>query len=145
MTTPLKTVRFLGSTSTRQSPRHKGDRLEMEPRGEVPVTLTPTYLNPRLSGAPEVQLVKNEKYPIPLSLMSEDVAEEGALFEQILNLKYQDYNLQDLEKFSQFQANQYMCKRVDLITQAKVIAPQEWIEKLAPSGLLNLLRIPHFS
>ena len=76
--------------------------------------------------------------------MSEDVAEEGELMEHILNLKYQDYNLQDPEIFPQFQADQYMCKRIDLITQVEVLAPQEWIEKLVPSGLLNLLQIPHF-
>ena len=38
-----------------------------------------------------------------------------------------------------------MYKRVDSITQAEVPAPQEWVEKLAPSSLLNLLRILHFS
>lgn len=37
-----------------------------------------------------------------------------------------------------------MCKRVNPVTKVKVLAPQEWIEKLTPSGLLNLLRIPHF-
>lgn len=37
-----------------------------------------------------------------------------------------------------------MTTKIDLITQAKNIVPQEWIEKLAPSGLLKLLRIPHF-
>lgn len=37
-----------------------------------------------------------------------------------------------------------MCKRVDPITQEEVIVPQEWIEKWVSSGLLNLLRIPHF-
>ena len=76
--------------------------------------------------------------------MSEDVVEEGALLGKILNPKYQDYNLQDPEKFPQFQVDQYMCKRVDPITQAEVLAPQEWIENLMPSRLLNLLQIPHF-
>ena len=37
-----------------------------------------------------------------------------------------------------------MCRRLDLITLAKVIVPQEWIEKLVASGLLNLLRTLHF-
>ena len=59
--------------------------------------------------------------------MSKDVVEEGALLGKTLNLKYQDYNLQDLEKFLQFQVDQYMCKRIDLITQAEGLAPQEWI------------------
>ena len=52
--------------------------------------------------------------------------------------------MQDLEKFLQFQADQYMCKRINPVTKAEVLAPQEWIEKLAPSRLLNLLCIPHF-
>lgn len=51
----------------------------MEPCKEVPVTWNPTYVNPRLSGAPEIHLVKNEKYIILLPPMSEDVVEEGAL------------------------------------------------------------------
>ena len=116
----------------------------MESYRKVPITWTLAYVNPRLSGAPKVHLVKNEKYLIPLPPMSEDVAEEGELLEHIPNLKYQDYNLQDPEKFPQFQVDQYMCKRVDPITQVEVIVMQEWIEKLAPFGLLNLLRIPHF-
>ena len=47
-------------------------------------------------------------------------------------------------KFPQFQVDQYMCKRVDPITQVEVLALQEWIENFAPFGLLNLLWIPHF-
>ena len=105
MTTPPKTIIFSRSTSTRQSPRHRDDQPEMEPRKEVPITWTPTYLNPRLSGSLEVQLVKNPKYPIPLPPMSKAVVEEGALLGQIPNLKYQDYNLQDPEKFPQFQVD----------------------------------------
>ena len=37
-----------------------------------------------------------------------------------------------------------MCKRIDPITQAKVLAPQEWIKNITPSGFLNVMRIPHF-
>jgi len=94
----------------------------MEPRREVPFTSIPAYLNLRLSGVPDIQLTKNTKYSILLPLMSEDVIEEGALLGHIQNLKYQDYNLQDHEKFPQFQANQYMCKTIDPITQADVFA-----------------------
>lgn len=54
---------------------------------------------------PEVQFPKNAKYPTPLSLMSEDVVEEGNLLENILQLRYKDYNLQDLEKYPQFQVD----------------------------------------
>jgi hypothetical protein len=93
----------------------------MESHKEVPTTWTPVYVNPGLSGAREVQLTKNAKYLIPLPPMSEDVAEEGELLEHIPNLKYQGYNLQKLEKFQQFQVDQYMCKRFDLITQADVL------------------------
>ena len=37
-----------------------------------------------------------------------------------------------------------MYKKIDPIMKAKVLALQEWIKKLAPLGLLNLLRIPNF-
>ena len=93
MTTPPKIVRFPGSSSTRQSPRHRGDCLETEPRREAPMSLTSTYLTMRVSGARDIQLAKNSKYPIPLPPMSEDVQQEGALLGHIPNLKYQDYNL----------------------------------------------------
>ena len=38
MTTPSKTVIFSGSTSMRQYPQHRGDRPEIEPCREIPVT-----------------------------------------------------------------------------------------------------------
>lgn len=88
--------------------------------------------------------MKNAKYPIPLPPMSKDVIEEGDILGNILNLRYQDYNLQDPENFPQFQAYKYLCKNPDLITLAETIAPQDYIEKLAPSELLNLLKISHF-
>lgn len=46
--------------------------------------------------------MKNTKYPIPLPPMSKDVIEEGDLLGNIPNLRYQDYNLEDPEKFPQF-------------------------------------------
>ena len=55
--------------------------------------------------------------------MSQDVIEEGDLLGNILNLLYQDYNLQDPEKFPQFQADKYLCKKPDPITLAETIAP----------------------
>lgn len=67
------------------------------------------------------------------------------LLRHISNLKYQDYTLLDVEKFPQFQADMYMCKNIDLVTQVEVLALQEWIEKITPSRLLNLLRILHFT
>ena len=57
----------------------------------------------------------------------------------IPTFKYQDYNLLDLEKFPQFQTEQYMCKNIDPVTNVEVLAPKEWIEKHAPARLLNLL------
>lgn len=53
--------------------------------------------------------------------------------------------MQDQEKYPQFQVDQYMRRKIDPITQVEKIVPQDWIAKLALSGLLKLLRIPHFS
>lgn len=68
----------------------------------MPIAWTLEYVSPRVSGAPDFPLVKNMKYHIPLPPTSKDVVEEGDLSGYIPILKYQDYNLQDLEKFPQF-------------------------------------------
>ena len=93
------------------------------------------YINQRMGGVSNVPLMKNVKYHIPLPPMSKDMIEEGGLLGHILILRYQDYNLQDREKFPQFRENKYLCKRPDPITLVEVIFPKEWIEKLAPSKL----------
>lgn len=118
MKTPPKTVIFSANSSTRQSPRHRGNQPAIQNRREVPIAWTPVYVSSRTSRALDIPLVKNEKYHILLPPMSEDVIEQGDLLGHISILRYQDYNLQDLEKFPQFQADKYMCKRPDLITLA---------------------------
>ena len=74
----------------------------MENLREASIAWTLIYINPQESTVVKVPLVKNTKYPIPLPTMSEDVIEEGDLLKSILNLQYQDYNLQDPLKFPQF-------------------------------------------
>lgn len=117
----------------------------MEAHLDKSVHWIPTYVNPCQEGALEVQLPKNAKYPTPLPPMSEDVIEEDDLLANIPQLRYQDYNLQDPEKYPQFQEDQYMTRQIDPITQVEKIVPQEWISNLASSGLLKLMRIVHFS
>jgi hypothetical protein len=112
MTTPLKTMRFVGISSTRQSPRHKGDRPKMETKSEEPMTLILTYVFQRVIGVPDIQLAKNAKYPVPFPPMSKDVIEEGTFLGYIQTPKYQDYKLLDPEKFPQFQANHICAKRL---------------------------------
>ena len=76
--------------------------------------------------------------------MSEDVEEEGSLLGYVNNLKFKDYNLLDHIKFVQFQVDQYMAMIVNPTTKVEALTPQAWIASLQPSGLLNLLQIPHF-
>ena len=74
----------------------------MESRSNRTLHWLPTYLKPLQEGAPKVQLPRGAKYPTPLVPMSEDFLEEGDLLANIPQLRYQDYNLQDPEKFPQF-------------------------------------------
>ena len=55
----------------------------MENGREASIAWTPIYINPWASIVPEIPLAKNEKYPIPLPPMSEDVIEEGDLLGNI--------------------------------------------------------------
>ena len=81
---------------------------------------------------------------MPLPPMSEDVKEEGSLLGYVNDLKYQDYNLLDHVKFPQFQVDQYMAMTVNPAMKVETLTLQAWIASLQPSGLLNLLQIPHF-
>ena len=38
-----------------------------------------------------------------------------------------------------------MCKKIDPVTQAEVLATQQFIKQLGPLGLVNILCIPHFA
>ena len=97
----------------------------METRTDASIHWIPTYVNPGHDDAPKVQLPKNAKYLTPLSPMSEDVVEEGDLLANIPQLRCQDYNLQDPKNYPQFQADQYMTRKIDPITQVEKIVPQE--------------------
>ena len=55
--------------------------------------------------------------------MFEDVVKEGDSLATIPQLRYQDYNLQDLEKFPQFQPDQYLIRQIYPITQVEKIVP----------------------
>ena len=97
----------------------------METQTEASIHWISTHINSWLNDAPEVKLPKNAKYPTPFPPMSEDVVDEGNLLANIPQLRYQDYNLQDPEKYPQFQADQYMSQKIDLISQVKKIVPQD--------------------
>ena len=94
--------------------------------------------------APKIQLSVKSKYLVSLPSMSKDVEEEVSLLGYVNDLKYQDYNLLDRLKFPQFQMDQYMSMIMNPMTKVEALTPQAWIALLQPSGLLNLLQIPHF-
>lgn len=132
------------SQPVRQSPRHQHGPDEQElPQGRAMLFL-PAYVCPLRHEAPKVQLSTKARYPVPLPPMSEDVEEEGSLLGYVNDLKYQDYNLLHHIKFPQFQVDQYMDMTVSPTTKIEALTPQAWIASLQPSGLLNLLQIPHF-
>ena len=137
-----KNLRFIPK-KTRQSPRTKVPQSEAETSSRSTL-LIPAYVSLRAPGAPIIELEKQANYIVPLPPMPEEVQEQGNMLGKIDQLKFQDYNLQDPQKFPQFQADQYLVVREDPVMKRQSLAPQPWIEALEPSGLLNLLRIPHF-
>ena len=104
----------------------------------------PAYVCPLRHEAPKIQLSSKARYLVPLPSMSEDVKEEGSLLGYVNDLKYQDYNLLYHIKFPQFQVDQYMAMTVNPATKIEALTLQAWIALLQPSGMLNLLQIPHF-
>ena len=94
------------------------------------MSFLPAYVCPLRHKAPKVQLSANAKYIVPLPPMSEDVDEEGSLLGYVNDLKYQDYNLLDHNKFPQFQVDQYMTMNMKPTTKVEALTPQTWIASL---------------
>ena len=147
MYTPTRQTKKSGvglSQPVRQSPRHQHIPEEQEISQARAMSFLPVYVCLLQHEAPKIQLSTKARYPVPLPPMSEDVEEEGSLLGNINNLKYQDYNLLDHIKFPQFQVDQYMAMTMNPTTKIEALTPQAWIASMQPSGLLNLLQIPHF-
>ena len=59
-------------------------------------------------------------------------------------LKFIDYNLGDSKTYPQFWLDQYLKVQRNLRTDANEFVPMEHVQILDQSGLLNLLKTPHF-
>ena len=97
MVATSKKLKFVPK-QTRQLPRTKVPQSEAGTSSRSAL-LVPTYVSPRAPGTPIIELAKQEKYVVPLPLMPKEVREQGNLLGKVEQLKFQDYNLQDPQKF----------------------------------------------
>ena len=99
---------------------------------------------PRVDGAPEVNIPKSGKFPVPIPPIDSRVKEDGDLLGYSTNVKLIDYNLGDSKTYPQFCPDQYLTVQRNPRTGADEFVPVEHVQILERLGLLNLLRIPHF-
>ena len=102
------------------------------------------YIVPRVEDAPEVTIPKGAKFTISLPLIDPHVKEDGELLGYVPALKFTDYNLGDSKTYPQFRPDQYLIVQRNPRTNTDEFVPMEHVHILERSGLLNLLRIPHF-
>ena len=117
---------------------------ESSPEPEEEVHSALDYIVPRVDGAPEVNIPKSGKFPVPIPLIDSRVKEDGDLLGYATVVKFIDYNLGDSKTYPQFWSDQYLMIQKNPRTGADEYVPMEHVHVLEWSGLLNLLRIPHF-
>ena len=102
------------------------------------------YIMPRVEGAPEVNIPKSSNFPIPIPPIDSRVKEDRDLLGYATIVKFVDYNLGDSKTYPQFRPDQYLTIQKNPRIGADEYVPMEHVQTLEHSGLLNLLRIPHF-
>ena len=111
---------------------------------EEEVHSTADYIMPRVEGAPEVKIPKGAKFTVPIPPIDSQVKENGDLLGYAAVDKFIDYNLGDAKTYPQFRSDRYLTIQKNPRTGANEYVPMEHVQVLEQSGLLNLLRIPHF-
>ena len=102
------------------------------------------YVMPRAEDAPEVKIPKSGKFPVPMPQIDSRVKEDGDLLGYAVVAKFIDYNLADAKTYPQFWPDQYLTIQKNPRTGADDYIPMDHVQILERSGLLNLLRLPHF-
>ena len=82
--------------------------------------------------------------PVPIPQIDSRVKEDGDLLGYADVAKFVDYNVGDSKRYPQFRPDQYLTIQKNPRTGADEYVPMEHVQILERSGLLNLLRIPHF-
>ena len=146
MATPPKSMKP-GSSQANQLPRMRSQSQiteESSPELEEAVHSAPDYIVPRVEGAPEVNIPKSGKFPIPIPPIDSRVKENEYLLGYADVVKFIDYNLGDSKTYPQFRLDQYLTIENNPRTGRDEYVPMAHVQILEHSGLLNLLRLPHF-
>ena len=146
MSTPLKSAPP-SSSQTRQQPQTRSQSQvndESSSEREEEVHSGTDYMIPRVEGAPAAKISKNAKYTVPIPPIDSRVKENGDLVRYAAVVKFVDYNLGDGKTYPQFLLDQYITIQKNPRTGRDEYVPMAHVQILERSGLLNLLRLPHF-
>ena len=99
---------------------------------------------PRVEGTPEVKISKSAKFTVPIPPIDSRVKENGDLLGYASVVRFIDYNLGDAKTYPQFCLDQYLTIQKNPRIGRDEYVPMAHVQILECSGLLNLLRLPHF-
>ena len=135
------------SSRPREQPKTRSQSQLAEESGserEEEVLSTADYLIPRVEGAPDIKISKSGKLTVPIPPIDSRVKENGDLIGYAGVVKFIDYNLGDGKTYPHFKPDHYLKHEKNPWTGQEELVPMPHVEVLEPSGLLNLLRLPHF-
>ena len=102
------------------------------------------YLIPRVEGTPDIRLSKSGKLLVPIPPIDSRVKENGDLVGYAAVVKFIDYNLGDGKTYPHFKPDAYLVLEKNPRTGREEFVPMPHVQILERSGLLNVLRLPHF-
>jgi len=108
------------------------------------ISRLPLYMSSRKPTAKVTKDLDSIKYKIFTPLLLEEVPIEGKLLAKAPNLCMEDWDLNDRNKYPQFEpikCLQYVYYEEVGVTR---VEPMKWVVRIQHIGLLNMLYVPHF-
>ena len=132
MTTPPRVVK-LGTSQVRHPPRMRSQAHIVEESSteqEEEVHMAIEYIVPQVEDAPEVNIPKGAKFPVPIPPIDSRVKEDGDLLGYAPVLKFIEYKFGYSKTYPQFQPDQYLIIQKNPRTNEDEFVPMEHVQIL---------------
>lgn len=122
----------------------KDEGMEEETESAHPPTKLPAYIPPWKGKAKVPKDLHENKNSLQTLLLLDDIIFEGMHLGRVPNLKFEDWDLADHEKFPHLETMQLMKPKKNTMVGVIELEPQKWLCRVEKAGLLNLLWVPHY-
>lgn len=118
--------------------------MDVETQGADPITRLPKYV-PSHKGKAKVSTdIGESKSSMKTLLLLNGIIFEGPHLRWVPVLKFEDWDLENHEKFLHLAIVKLTCRKRDAIAGMIKLEPQKWLKGVEKVGFLNLFWVPHY-